>query len=165
LAIEKEKMTNLLRVFAPVLLAPLISWLLFACVFNIVRVDGASMEPTLRHGNLLLCSRLFKGSPERGDVVVVERMDKNIIKRVVAVEGDSIDIDFQTGDVFLNGEALDEPYILNKTFRQGGWDLPLTVPAGCVFILGDNREGSLDSRYFGPISVKDILCKELFRFA
>jgi signal peptidase I len=108
---------------------------------------------------------MFKGAPERGNIVVVERMGKNIIKRVVAVEGDSIDIDFQAGDVILNGEILDEPYILNKTLLRSGYELPLVVPAGCVFVLGDNRDGSLDSRYFGPVPVADIICEKLFRLA
>lgn len=88
-------------------------------------------------------------TPERGDVIVVNKETFSIgpiVKRVIAVGGDTVDINFATGEVFVNGEVLDEPYINEPTYTAEGMEFPLTVPEGQLFLLGDNRNGSSDSR-------------------
>lgn len=88
-------------------------------------------------------------NPKRGDVIVVNKETFSIgpiVKRVIAVGGDTVDINFATGEVFVNGEVLDEPYINEPTYTAEGTEFPLTVPEGQLFLLGDNRNGSSDSR-------------------
>ena len=82
-----------------------------------------------------------------------------LIKRLIAFGGETVDIDFETGTVFVNGEALDEAYLSDKTIRGGDVQFPLTVPEGCVFLLGDNRTNSGDSRYreIGCVSEDDLI--------
>ena len=98
--------------------------------------------------------RNLGNTPEKGDIVVLRKegfySDQPIVKRVIATGGDTIDIDPVTGDVIVNGEVLDEPYILEKINtleRMGDLTYPQTVPEGCIYVLGDNRNGSTDSRW------------------
>jgi signal peptidase I len=122
------------------------------------------MEPTLYDGNLLLGNRLFRGLPDRGDIVAVKRPDKIIIKRVIGIEGDIININSQTGEIYLNDIALDEPYLLEKIIDRGIFDVSLIVPEGHIYILGDNRAESLDSRYIGTVPTSDVRSEMIFRF-
>ena len=121
---------------------------LFSFIFRIVIVDGQSMESTLHNGELMLVSSIgYKG--ERGDIIVLysDSFHRPIVKRIVAVAGDTVDIDFDNAQVSLNGETLDEPYLDDFYYYDyEGVDFPQTVPEGCVFVLGDNRTGSTDSR-------------------
>jgi signal peptidase I len=149
--------------FILIMLIPLLCWLIFTFVFKLAYVNGDSMEPALHDGGLLLGNKLFKGQIERGDIVVVQRPGKIIIKRVIGIEGDIINIDTKTGDIHLNGTVLDEPYLSEKTFHSGASDTPLTVPDGHIYILGDNRAGSLDSRYIGTVPASDVICTMMFR--
>ncbi|MBR5542985.1 MAG: signal peptidase I [Oscillospiraceae bacterium] len=123
--------------------------LLFIFVFRIVGVDGESMEPTLHDRDWLVISDLFY-EPEQGDIVVLAKKSflegKMIVKRVIATEGQEIDIDFQRGVVYIDGREIDEPYIADKTRRQFDMTFPITVPEDCVFVMGDNRNHSADSR-------------------
>lgn len=137
--------------------------------FRIASVRGESMEPTLYHGDFLLLRSNLLYTPERGDVVVLALTDygeEPLIKRVIATAGDTVDIDFDAGVVYVNGTALEEPYILSPTHRDfgdKGVTFPQQVQPGCVFVLGDNRNNSDDSRCqaIGQVSCEAILGKAL----
>ena len=113
--------------------------LVFVFGVRIIGVEGNSMLPTLQDGNQLLVSNLFY-TPEKGDVVILTKdsfMVSPIVKRVIATEGDTVDIDFSTGTVSVNGEVLEESYIAEPTTTQYDVTFPQTVPEGCIFVMGD----------------------------
>lgn len=123
--------------------------LVFVFVFRIVGVVGDSMNPTLNSGDWLTVSAVNK-SIEKGDIVVITQPnDRNepLIKRVIAVGGDTLDINFISGEVRVNDVVIDEPYIAEITTRKGDFDRPIKVPEGYLFVMGDNRNNSLDSRF------------------
>ena len=139
--------------------------LLLTFCFRLIDVDGISMEPTLINTDKVIISNLFY-TPNNGDVVVIshgEEYDKPLIKRVIATEGQSISIDFENNKVYVEGQLLDEPYIQGDTI-QGDAEIPEVVPEGKVFVLGDNRARSLDSRYLkvGLIDETSIIGKAQF---
>lgn len=141
--------------------------LLFVFVGRTVGVVGQSMENTLFNGNRLIISDLFY-TPKQGDIVVLRKdaySEKALVKRVIAVEGQTIDIDFQQGIVYVDGEALEEDYIKELTTRQLDFDGEITVPKGCVFVMGDNRNASTDSRdaRIGCVDTRYIIGKALWR--
>ncbi len=143
-------------------------FIIFALVARPVWVDGKSMLPTLQNNDWLIVTEI-KGKPQRGDIIVSCQpnvYNEQLIKRVIAVAGDTIDIDFSTGSVYLNGELYNEPYINEGTFTGFDVDFPLTVNEGCVFVMGDNRNNSLDSRSssIGLIKEEYILGKARIRF-
>ena len=138
-------------------------------VFRVVIVSGTSMNMTLLDGDyLLLLSNTIYHDPKAGDIVVVSKdsFDNGtpIVKRIIATEGQTIDIDFATGTVTVDGVILEEDYINNLTITRGGMEFPLTVEDGCVFAMGDNRMVSRDSRYpeIGQIDEREILGKAIF---
>jgi signal peptidase I len=122
-----------------------------------VRVHGNSMEPTLPAGAALLIDKVtFQArDPHRGDVIVTSdpRTGELIVKRIVATEGDSVGI--ENGTLIVNGRAVEENYVDNHDM-EGFYFGPDTVPSGHVFLLGDNRADSVDSRAFGPVAVDSI---------
>ncbi len=143
--------------------------LIFVLVFRVVVVSGPSMKDTLQDGDyVLLISNIFYRQPSYGDVIVASKDDfKNgepIIKRVIATEGQVVDIDFETGVVYVDGQQLDEPYVRTPTNRYEGINFPLTVDEGCIFVMGDNRNDSKDSRSteIGLIDVREILGRAIF---
>ena len=143
--------------------------LVFILLFRIVIVDGTSMNQTLLHGDyLLLMSNTFYRNPQYGDIVVISKDSFDdgdpIVKRVIATEGQTVDIDFYAGVVYVDGIALDEPYTNTPTNTEGGMLFPLTVEEGCVFVMGDNRNRSRDSRYpeIGQVDEREILGKAIF---
>ena len=124
---------------------------LFTFGVRIVGVSGASMRDTLQNGDMLLVvNSHLCGGYEQGDVVIAAKAEfecgEPIVKRVIAVEGQTVDIDFIAGTVSVDGEVLNEPYIREATYLAEGTEFPLTVPEGCVFLMGDNRNDSRDSR-------------------
>ncbi len=134
-------------------------------------VVGQSMEPTLYNGERLLVTSFFY-QPEAGDIVVISQEDdvqEHLVKRVIATEGQTVDIDFEKGEVYVDGQLLQEDYIKEKTYLQypgaSGITFPATVPQGHVFVLGDNRNNSKDSRHsdIGMVDTKYILGKVVFR--
>lgn len=145
--------------------------LLFMLVFRVVVVNGPSMNDTLVHGDyLLILNNFFAGEPKQGDVVVIGlqsyKQGEPLIKRVIATEGQWVDIDFDAGKVYVNGNLLDEPYTRTPTNLFEGVDFPLQVESGCVFVLGDNRNESKDSRSMeiGQIDKREVLGKAFFLF-
>ncbi|WNX83628.1 signal peptidase I [Agathobaculum sp. NTUH-O15-33] len=126
--------------------------IVFTFFARLIGVDGSSMVPTLQDHNIMLVSNL-NYTPEKGDIVVLNKPNfyhgQPIVKRVIATGGDTIEISADTGDVIVNGTVLDEPYIAEKinTFEHlGDMTYPQTVPEGCIFVMGDNRNHSSDSR-------------------
>lgn len=153
----------------------------FTFILRQANVDGDSMNPTLEDGEKLIVHHLFY-TPERGDIIIADSqrgyvysngslvesvgLGKPIVKRVIAVGGDTVDIDFDTGEVSVNGQVLQEDYIKELTQRdEGGHEYPLVVPDGCCFVMGDNRMNSLDSRSgaVGFIPDDEIMGKVIFR--
>ena len=147
----------------------LVVMLLFLVVFRVILVTGDSMFSTLRDGDyLLLESRMICGEPEPGDIVVISKASFDngspIVKRVIATEGQTVDIDFSTGTVWVDGEQLEEDYINEKTYLEEGTEFPLTVPEGSVFVMGDNRNHSSDSRdsRLGTVDTRYVIGKAVF---
>ncbi len=122
--------------------------LVFTFVVRLVGVIGTSMVPTLHEGDYVVTSNLFY-KPKQGDVVILRKKvfdDRAIVKRVIAVGGQTVDIDFDAGVVYVDGQALEEDYVNAPTYRELDFKGEITVPENCVFVLGDNRNESLDSR-------------------
>lgn len=179
----KEFAGDVLDILECVAAAVFIVVLTFTYLVCVARVDGSSMVPTLENGDRLAVSRIssnydngdiliinnWTGHPidENGTIYSVTGFEKRIVKRLIAQAGQTVDIDFQNGIVYVDGEALDEPYINAPTHEQCDRALiyPLTVPEGYVFVLGDNRNESSDSRssFVGLVEEKDILGKVLIR--
>ena len=130
--------------------------IVFVFGFRVVGVDGQSMMPTLNDKDWLAVQAI-NNTIERGDIVVITQpniTNEPLIKRVIAVGGDTLDINFMTGEVKVNGEVIDEPYIMAPTHNQGDFNKPIRIPEGYLFVMGDNRNKSLDSR-FSAIGVID----------
>ena len=143
--------------------------IVFLFCFRIAVVDGSSMKNTLVDGDLvLLVNSAVAGEPKQGDIIVASKSSyangAPIIKRVIATEGQKVDINFATGTVSVDGVVLDEPYISSATTNFEGVTFPYTVEEGCVFVLGDNRGNSKDSRDpdIGTIDCREIVGKAFF---
>lgn len=151
---------------------------IFTFFFRVATIDGNSMLNTLHDGEKVIISNLFY-QPKRGDIIVISRNKNNsiadepiselpIIKRVIAVEGQTVDIDFTKGVVYVDGEELDEPYVNAPTLTKYEVDFPVTVKKDCIFVMGDNRNESLDSRSYrigdkGMIDTKYVLGHAIIR--
>ncbi len=124
--------------------------LIFTFLIRMIGVDGHSMVPTLQHGDrLLVLTSLLYHDYKYKDIVIVRKDSfgvSPIVKRVIATGGQTVNIDFDAGAVYVDGKLLDEPYIRELTTRQEGLTFPLTVPEGSIFVMGDNRNESTDSR-------------------
>ena len=140
--------------------------ILFLVFFRIIVVSGPSMKMTLLDGDyLLLINNLFYREPEKGDVVVVSKQDydngKPIVKRVIATEGQIVDMDFANGIVYVDGLPLEEDYINTPTNLDEGSVFPQIVEEDHVFVMGDNRNNSKDSRSLeiGQVDKREVLGK------
>lgn len=153
---------------------------IFCFIFRIATIDGDSMNHTLHHNDRIIITNL-NYEPKNGDIVVISRNVRNsiddqsldnepIIKRVIAVGGQTVNIDFKDGGkVYVDGKALKDDYISSPTIDNGDVEFPLYVPEGYIFVLGDNRSESLDSRFTvigenGLVDKRYVLGKAIFRF-
>ena len=122
---------------------------LFIFAVRVIDVSGSSMVPTLRDGDKMIVSDLFY-KPKYGDIVVFKTdkydPDRALVKRVIATEGQEISLDFDRGVVYIDGSPIEEDYIAELTTTKLDFIGPQTVPEGCVFVMGDNRNASTDSR-------------------
>lgn len=142
---------------------------IFTFVIRMMGVDGHSMLNTLQHGDrLLVVNSMLYHDYKYGDIVILRKNgvfdDDPIVKRVIAVEGQTVDIDFAEGIVYVDGEALEEDYIREPTYTAEGTEFPLTVPEGSIFVMGDNRNGSSDSRDYrlGTVDTRHVIGKAAF---
>ena len=142
---------------------------IFTFVIRMMGVDGHSMLNTLQHGDrLLVVNSMLYHDYKYGDIVILRKNgvfdDDPIVKRVIAVEGQTVDIDFAEGIVYVDGEALEEDYIREPTYTAEGTEFPLTVPEGSIFVMGDNRNGSSDSRNYrlGTVDTRYVIGKAAF---
>ena len=142
---------------------------IFTFVIRMMGVDGHSMLNTLQHGDrLLVVNSMLYHDYKYGDIVILRKNgvfdDDPIVKRVIAVEGQTVDIDFAEGIVYVDGEALEEDYIREPTYTAEGTEFPLTVPEGSIFVMGDNRNGSSDSRdaRLGTVDTRYVIGKAAF---
>ena len=128
----------------------------------VLRIYGSSMWPTLMDGQIVLCVKTRSFAP--GDVTAFYHGNKLLIKRYVAGPSDWVDID-DSGNVTVNSEPLEEPYLAEKAFGQTNISLPYQVPEGRYFVMGDNRDASVDSRNtaVGPIAMDQVVGKVFFR--
>lgn len=147
----------------------------FTFIFKIANVVGHSMENTLTEGDRLIVSHLFY-TPDCGDIAVIDSkaLDDVIIKRIIAVSNQKVVIDYNAGTVSVDGNILDEPYIKESEMRSTGHfadayyneendTYEYDVPFGYVFVLGDNRNASSDSRVFGCVPQEDIIGRVVLR--
>lgn len=167
---QRYSLAASLRELLAVLLAALALAGGFMLFFRASLVRGSSMEPTLRDGDCILVKTAGYDRPEQGDIVAIkakDRKNKHLVKRIIARGGDTVQIDFEAGMVFVNGQLLEEPYISEATTLSGDIPFPVTVPRDCYFVLGDNRNHSQDSRSstLGFVPREDIEGRVVFRFA
>lgn len=180
--VERSILGDLLDLIESILCSVFLVFLVFTFLFRIATVEGASMVPTLVNGDRLIISELGY-TPQQGDVVIInarksyqldsaqqvvesEGLNKLIVKRIIALGGQKVDIDFNTGTVTVDDQVLQEGYINTLTTRdEGGMQFPVVVPEGYVFVLGDNRDISKDSRHpnVGFVSESEIMGKALLR--
>lgn len=163
-----EKTIRSIYDFASILVSAVLAvCLIFTFIFKISAVDGDSMKNTLHNGDkVLITARDW--NVKRGDIVVISQpnaMNKVLIKRVIATEGQTVTVDGKTHQVLVDGKALIEPYIAEPVAVQGSWRYPVTVPKGCVFVMGDNRNHSTDSRdsAVGMIDTRYIVGEAFYR--
>ena len=182
---KRQKLFNdIVEILETMLMSVFVVILLFTYLLRPVTVDGSSMVPTLQDKDKLVMRRLLY-EPHQGDVVVVSNyaghiLDSNgnvidsgsslneiLIKRVIAVAGQTIEVRTDEGLVYIDGEALDEVYVNEPTrMNDGAFAYPITVPEGYVFVMGDNRNHSTDSRnaHVGLVAEEDILGNAFFRY-
>ncbi len=188
---KKGWLKELIDWITAILIAAVVAFVLKSFVLTLAVVNGHSMDNTLAHGDRLYVNKLFY-EPEKGDIVIIEtdkHPDGALVKRVIATEGDTIYIDPDTFEVYLNDKLLEESYIKGKTtlpaVKDANYGLivqysgelaetfadpqysrehPIVVGKDQVFVMGDNRENSSDSRYMGLFSTDEVTGHAVFRF-
>lgn len=179
---EKKKLTGWKKELwdwvQAIVIALVVSFLLKEYVLTLAKVSGDSMLPTLEDSDRLYVNRLMY-EPEKGDIIIFEPASdpgRPYIKRIIATEGDTVYIDFVTGDVYVNDELQDEPYINAETHLTGSYierlraqgnyskENPIVVEKDKLFVMGDNRNGSKDSRHIGQVPESEIIGHAVFRF-
>ena len=165
---EKNKGRDLYEWVQALVCSVLAVVILFTFVIRLIGVDGHSMVPTLQDGDrLLVLNSLLYDDYQYGDIVVLRKdtfLDEPIVKRVIATAGQTVDIDFDTGSVYVDGQLLKEDYINELTYLEEGTEFPLTVPEGSIFVMGDNRNHSSDSRdsRLGTVDARYVIGKAVF---
>ncbi len=166
---EPETLEGMLYCWAQALITAVVGVvLLFTFGLRLIGVSGPSMQDTLYTGDRLLVLNAAYCDFKAGDVVVINdynaQLSDTLVKRIVAVEGQTVDIDFIIGQVYEDGRPLDEPYIKEPTYTSEGVQFPLTLGEGEVFVMGDNRNQSTDSRdpKLGPVDERYLQGKALF---
>ena len=163
---KKSAKKELLEWIQAIVIAVVLYDVIRSFIFTVVRVDGQSMEPTLQHNNRMIVWRLGY-EPKEGDIVIFNPpgYEKNVywVKRVIATEGQHVEIDYSSNSVYVDGEKIDEPY-LGERMQNMATLTEIDVPKGCVFVLGDNRNHSTDGRVIGPISEDSIIGEAVLRF-
>ena len=129
----------------------------------VLQIYGNSMTPTLKPGEYVVTVKTDRF--EAGDLIAFYYNNKILVKRVIAGPGDWVDISPETGDVYVNGQLLEEPYLTEKAFGLTDIELPYQVPDGKLFVMGDHREASVDSRNsaVGCVAQEQIVGKIIFR--
>lgn len=165
----RKKTVQSIYDFASILVTAVLAvCLIFTFFIKISVVEGDSMNNTLQNGDKILLSAR-DWNVEYGDIVVISQpnaLNKVLIKRVIATEGQTVSVSAATHEVIVDGEVLDEPYIAEPVWEQGSWQYPVTVPEGCVFVMGDNRNHSTDSRdsIIGMIDTRYIVGEAIYSF-
>ena len=160
---KKARVTRtIITTLGALTVAAAVAVLLSTYVFTAIQVSGDSMEPTLSDGDVLVLLNAHEYTG--GQLCCVAWQNKLLIKRVIAVGGDSVDID-REGNVSVNGQKLDEPYVTEKSLGECDIEFPFTVPEGRVFVMGDQRSTSIDSRSsaVGAVEEDQIMGRVWFR--
>ena len=166
-ALEEQPRPATRRILVEIIQTVVLALVLFFAINFIsarIRVDGSSMEPTFHNGDYVIVNRLTYqwGEIQRGDVVVFPyplSPEEDYIKRVIGLPGDRVAI--YGGNVYVNGQRIEEPYISSAPANDAA---ETVVPEGYVYVLGDNRNASSDSRSWGPLEIEAILGKAVFRY-
>ncbi len=145
----------------------IVTLLFLLFIGNFSLVSGTSMYPTLEHQDRVLV-QIIGYDPSKNDIIITDSFidyGMPLVKRIIATGGDVVEIDGETGEVSVNGEVLSEPYLEETTTFVGDITYPFTVPENTVFVMGDNRQGSSDSRLssVGCIHENEIVGKVLLR--
>lgn len=159
----RSRFGAVLKSTASVLIVVAAAAVLISTLFlPVIQVSGSSMEPALSNGDILLLLKTRRY--EQGELCCISWQNKMLLKRVIGMPGDSISIDAD-GTVFINGQALDEPYVQNKCLGECDIAFPYTVPDGTLFIMGDQRDTSIDSRssVIGCVEYDQMIGKVLFK--
>lgn len=163
---DRIKWIRIFDLCSSVIAAMVIIFVIFTFICRPTSVVGESMEPTLQNGDWLITTR--EEEYKYGDIVIVTQPNihnEPLVKRVIATEGQTIDINFTSGQVFIDGKEIDEPYIKELTRTPSDVKFPLEIEKGKVFVMGDNRNHSSDSRTsgVGQIDTRYILGKARLR--
>ena len=136
--------------------------LISTLLMPVLQITGESMEPTLKNGNIVLLIKTRQ--PQTGDICAFTWNNRTLVKRVIGVAGDWIEIDPQ-GTVYVNSHALEEPYVTGKSLGECDLSFPYQVPDGCLFLMGDHRETSIDSRntIIGSVNLQQVIGKAVLR--
>lgn len=144
------------------LVAAAVAVVISMLIFPVLRITGKSMMPTLESDELVICKK--KSDYKRGDIIAFYYNNKILVKRVVALPGDVVEIE-SDGTLNINGSDVDEPYVTQKAFGECDIEMPYTVPEQKIFVMGDERSISVDSRSekVGCVSEEEIIGRVIFR--